>query len=208
MKKLFLFVSLLLFALNIPAKSMVEIWEALPDTMLPYMDRNHRLEMTEFLNMGLKGRVDHSLQGQSTMDTITSNYIHLTLNEAVDVHIKRLAYHDGDSILCVVKTWSAPDKESDIYFYTQDWRILDIPNPLEVYRTAEPGLARPDSMAPDEWDALASKVNFVLTGAALSPSNDNLQVFQSVPLLSIEDRDRIRPLLMSVSLKWNSRTFE
>lgn len=207
MKKFFLSATLFFLSLNVPAKSMVEIWEALPDTMLPYIDRNHRLEMTEFLNMGLKGEVDHSLRGQSIMDTITSNYIHLTLNETVEMHIKRLSYHDGDSVLCVVKTWSAPDRESDVYFYTQDWQRLDIPNPLELYRT-ELRLSRPDSMSVDEWDALASKVSFVLTGAALSASHDNLQVFQSVPLLSIEDRDKIRPLLMSVSLKWNGRAFE
>ena len=207
MKKFFLSATLFFLSLNVPAKSMVEIWEALPDTMLPYIDRNHRLEMTEFLNMGLKGEVDHSLRGQSIMDTITSNYIHLTLNETVEMHIKRLSYHDGDSVLCVVKTWSAPDRESDVYFYTQDWQRLDIPNPLELYRT-ELRLSRPDSMSVDEWDTLASKVSFVLTGAALSASHDNLQVFQSVPLLSIEDRDKIRPLLMSVSLKWNGRAFE
>lgn len=207
MKKLFLAVSLFFLALNSPAKSMVEVWKTLPDTMLPYIDSNHRLEMTEFLNMGLKGDVDHSLQGQSTMDTITSDYIHLSLNEAVEMHIKRLAYQDGDSILCIVKTWSAPDKESDVYFYTQDWQRLDLPNPLEMYRT-ELKLSHPDSISVDEWDTFVSKVSFVLTGAALSASNDNLQVFQSVPLLSIEDRDKIRPLLKSVSLKWNGRTFE
>jgi hypothetical protein len=207
MKKLFLAVSLFFLALNSPAKSMVEVWKTLPDTMLPYIDRNHRLEMTEFLNMGLKGDVDHSLQGQSTMDTITSDYIHLSLNEAVEMHIKRLAYQDGDSILCIVKTWSAPDKESDVYFYTQDWQSIDIPNPLESYRKGL-NLLRPDSMPEDECDALASKVSFVLTGAALSASSDNLLVFQSAPLLSIEDCDKIRPLLKSVSLKWNGRTFK
>lgn len=207
MKKVILSLSLFFLSLNISAKSMVEIWESLPDTLLPYIDRNHRLEMTEFLNMRLKGEVEHSLRGQSVMDTITSNYIHLTLNEAVDMHIKRLAYHDGDSVLCVVKTWSAPEKESDVYFYTQDWQRLNIPNPLELYRK-ELRISRPDSMSVDEWDALASKVSFVLTGAALSASHDNLQVFQSAPLLSIEDRDKICPLLMSVSLKWNGRAFE
>ncbi|MGI6243037.1 MAG: DUF3256 family protein [Prevotella sp.] len=207
MKRLILSVSLLLFTLTISAKSMVEVWETIPDAMLPYIDRNHRLEMTEFLSMGLKGEVNHSLQGQSEMDTITSNYIHLTLNESVEMHIKRLAYNNGDSILCVVKTWSAPDKESEVHFYTQDWQKLDIPNPLEAYKT-EFKLIRPDSMSVEKFEALSSKVNFILTGAALSASNDNLQVFQSVPLLSTEDRDKIQPLLMSISLKWDGRTFK
>ena len=49
----------LLVSLSSMAKSMVEIWSSIPDSVIPYIDRTHRLEMTDFIKMGLKGDVNH-----------------------------------------------------------------------------------------------------------------------------------------------------
>jgi hypothetical protein len=99
MKKNIAFLLLLLFlqALSISAKSMLEIWKSMPDSMLPYIDRNHRQEMTDFIAMGLKGDVDNLLQGKSIMDTLTQSYIHVTLNESAIMQLRRLPFKGGDS---------------------------------------------------------------------------------------------------------------
>lgn len=80
--------------------------------------------MTSFIDMGLKGDVDNQLGSKSVMDTITNDYIHLTLSAQLSMAIKRLAVAGGDSVLCVVRTWSAPEKESSALLYDQNWNLI------------------------------------------------------------------------------------
>ena len=207
MKKFCLLFFALILSLDISSKSMAELWQSMPDSVIPYIDRTQRQEMTEFISMGVEGKVRHSLLGESKMDTISSDYIHLTLSESMEMEMKRLPFQDGDSILCVVKTWSAPCRESEMYFYTQDWQEVEIPNPLVRYR-GEVRLSRPDTMSVETFEYLSHQVGFVLTAASLSGSDDTLNVYQSVPLLPTEDNERLKPMLTTVSMKWNGHCFE
>lgn len=207
MKKFCLLFFALILSLDISSKSMAELWQSMPDSVIPYIDRTQRQEMTEFISMGVEGKVRHSLQGESKMDTISSDYIHLTLSESMEMEMKRLPFQDGDSILCVVKTWSAPCRESEMYFYTQDWQEVEIPNPLVRYR-GEVRLSRPDTMSVETFEYLSHQVGFVLTAASLSGSDNTLNVYQSVPLLPTEDNEKLKPMLTTVSMKWNGHCFE
>jgi hypothetical protein len=207
MKKFCLLFLTLVLSLDMSSKSMAELWQTMPDSVIPYIDRAQRQEMMEFISMGVEGKVRHSLQGQSKMDTLSSDYIHLTLSESMEMEMKRLPFQDGDSILCVVKTWSAPCRESEVYFYAQDWQDIEIPNPLVRYRD-EVQLSRPDTMSVETFKELSHQVGFVLTAASLSVSDDTLRVYQSVPLLSKEDSEKLKPMLTTVSMKWNGRRFE
>ena len=75
MRKLLVLSLFTLCTLTVGAKSMVDIWKAIPDSLMPYIDRKHRTEMVEFIRMGLKGDVDNLLGSKSTMDSLTSNFI-------------------------------------------------------------------------------------------------------------------------------------
>lgn len=207
MKKLFLLILILATSMDLSSKSMTELWQSIPDSIIPYIERNQRQEMTDFIAMGAKAKVRHALQGESKMDTITSDYIHLTLNEAMQMELKRLPHESGDSILCLVKTWGGPCRESEVYFYSQDWQPLAIATPLARYRE-NPLLSRPDTMSAEKFEELSHKVGFVLAAASLSPTDNSLSVYQSVPLLSAEDNQKMKTMLTPVSLKWNGQGFK
>lgn len=199
-----------LFSLGAQAKSMVEIWNAMPDSILPYIDRNHRLEMTEFIGMGLKGDVDNSLQGKSEMDTITADYIHLTLNENTVMQLKKLPYAHGDSIVCVVTTWSAPEGESQVRFFSQDWQPVSLGQPLTQHRLdslAGKMLVRPDTMSADRFDQLREKINFTMVKASLFEDSNDLELSLSVPLLSEDDKKDIQSILRLMNLKWTGENY-
>lgn len=207
MKKLFLLILILATSMDLSSKSMTELWQSIPDSIIPYIERSQRQEMTDFIAMGANAKVRHALQGESKMDTITSDYIHLTLNESMQMELKRLPHEGGDSILCLVKTWGGPCQESEVYFYSQDWQLLAITNPLARYRE-NPLLSRPDTMSAEKFEELSHKVGFVLAAASLSPTDNSLSVYQSVPLLSAEDNQKIKTMLTPVSLKWNGQGFK
>ena len=206
MKKLFLLILILATSMDLSSKSMTELWQSIPDSIIPYIERSQRQEMTDFIAMA-KAKVRHALQGDSKMATITSDYIHLTLNESMQMELKRLPHEGGDSILCLVKTWGGPCQESEVYFYSQDWQPLAIANPLVRYRE-NPLLSRPDTMSAEKFEEMSHKVGFVLAAASLSPTDNSLSVYQSVPLLSAEDNQKIKTMLTPVSLKWDGQDFK
>ena len=118
---------IILFAfasLTVSAKSMREIWLSMPDSMVRYLNKSKRIEFLDYVDMKVKTDVKNLLQGSSVMDTITSNYLSVKLNEASTIQMKLLPVRGSDSLLCVVRTYSAPATESTVNFFTQDWQPL------------------------------------------------------------------------------------
>lgn len=210
MKKKILLLLSLAAALQLQAKSMVELWNAMPDSVIPYIDRNHRLEMTEFIGMGLSGDVDNGLQGKSKMDTITADYIRLTLNESMVMQLKRLPSVTGDSLLCVVKTWLAPEPESELTLYTQDWQPLEQSQlvgdrPWADWRTAL--WTRPDTMAVADFDALRTATDLVLVAATLAPQTATITLQGTAPVALAADKPRLKAALPPRTFTWDGRAF-
>lgn len=190
---------LVLFAVVGNAKSMKDIWATIPDSLLPYIDRTHRLEMTDFIGMGLKGDVDNIMGSKSVMDTITDNFIQVTLSEASILQIKKMQQPDGDSILCLVQTWNGPESESVVNFYDQQWQRLDKNVDLKSYIPQL--LIRPDTMSMDNYDKLLGNIDFSMVKANLSPNSDELTITLSVPIADNSKKKLLKPLIKSLALK-------
>ena len=67
---------------NVYAKSIKEIWTSLPDSMLVYLDKNIRTECINLMETGMKPEVTNKLGGKTKIDTLTSNFISVTLTKA------------------------------------------------------------------------------------------------------------------------------
>lgn len=200
----------LLVSLSSMAKSMVEIWSSIPDSVIPYIDRTHRLEMTDFIKMGLKGDVNHSLGGKSEMDTITADYIHLTLNESVTMELKRLPREGEDSLLCVVTTCKGPAEESNVKFFTQEWQSIIVPKAFEggdYYELASRLTQRPDVMSKARYDELCAMIDPVMLSAKLSIADNVLHVKLSLPLLKADDQRKLSSVMNPIDLHWDGRGF-
>jgi hypothetical protein len=210
MRKLLVLSLLTLCTLTVDAKSMVDIWKAIPDSLMPYVDRKHRTEMVEFIRMGLKGDVDNLLGSKSTMDSLTSNFIQVRASEAMMMQIKRLPRQGSDSILCVVRTWFGPVKSSRIQLYTENWKPIEqdalgnrsLDSMLPMF------ISRPEGMSEDKFNELKISFDFLLPYASLVSYADDLQLSVSNPLPSQErniDFERVKKLII---LKWNGNIFK
>ena len=212
MKKNIAFLLLLLFlqALSISAKSMLEIWKSMPDSMLPYIDRNHRQEMTDFIAMGLKGDVDNLLQGKSIMDTLTQSYIHVTLNESAIMQLRRLPFNGGDSLVCVVRTWKGPVMESEVSFYNQDWQALDTHSMIEsgsLQALVPSLLVRPDTMSLSRFVELKGKFDPAMVNARLLVDSDDLEVTLSIPEHNSAIINELNAVVRLTRLKWDGEKY-
>lgn len=205
MKKLLLTFFVALSTLGISAKSMIEIWSSIPEELVPYVDNTHRLEMTDFIGMGLKGDVDNVMGSKSVMDTITNNFIHVTLSESATLEIKRLPMAEGDSILCVIRTWKAPEGESSVAFYDQNWEKID--KSLDIASYASQLYARPDTMSEGNYSDLVKNIDFTMVKASLSPSNEDLTLDLSVPTGNKDADMKLKSITKQKILHWNNGSY-
>lgn len=209
MKKLLVFVAALCASASINAKSLRELWVSMPDSLAPALNHNMRIEFADLQDMGVKPEVKNLLGENAEMDTLTTDFMQLASSPASTLQIKLLPYEGNDSILCMVRTFAAPEKESEVSFYNQHWERM--PNQLFFDKNVETLegylLAKPDTMSEEKYQGLISAIEPRMFYANLS-QKDNSIVFQlSLPLVSKEEKTQLNALLMQRKLKWNGKTF-
>lgn len=181
---------------------MRDIFQAMPDSLTPYLTRNNRLDMIDFRESSMKAEIDNSLGGKSTLDTLTSNYLHLTLNEATTMEMKllessRLLDDTTKTIVCVATTYA--NVESDITFFTSKWHRLAIP--LNYDRQSL--IVRPDTMAADTYQELSKLASDFHVVAKLSPETSSIELTPTFPNINAEDRTKIESLKRKITLKYD-----
>ena len=172
-------------SLAVSAKSMREIWLSMPDSMVRYLNKNKRIEFLDYVDMKVKTDVKNLLQGSSVMDTITSNYLSVKLNEASSIQMRLLPVRGSDSLLCIIRTYSAPAAESVVQL-----------------------IAKPDTMSEQRFAELRAMIEPVMVQAELSAESDELFLQLSMPLLNSEDKKAIGSIISQRKIKWNGETFK
>lgn len=198
---LFLFLSLTCVG-DAVGKNIQDIWLSMPDSVIPFIDRSHRIEMLDFANMGVAVQVDNQLRGKSRMDTLTADFIGVGLTERSSMQIKLLPFVGGDSILCVVHSYQSDAVESTVAFYDGDWERISIPLPQM------PLPQRPDTMGQETYARLLSCLEPHMSYAELSPADDCLRMGWSLPLLTKDERRQMEALQLQRTYCWNGTKFE
>ena len=117
--------------------SMRDVFRAMPDSLLPYLTANNRLDFIDFIDSGMKAEVRNSLGGQSLMTSLTADSLSLTLNDQsrVDIMLLDIECEPIDSCSQVVAlVWTvgkAPLPQETLFeCYSVRWRKLDALPPL------------------------------------------------------------------------------
>lgn len=202
-------ISLLFLTVSVTAgaKSMRELWLTIPDSLMPYVDKNHRIEMVEFLGMNLRGDVDNLFGSKSEMDTLTNDYAALTLNEAMEVQLKRLPMNGSDSIVCMLRTIKGPAPESELIFFTQDWQPTNLPSPLNYANrnaTAQRLICRPDTMSETRFNELKAMLSPILVSGKLFCDSNRLQLQVSVPTEYAEQKALLKQITPPMDWIWEN----
>lgn len=211
MKKI-LILLFVVFATVGQAKTMREMLVAMPDSVVPYLNKNMRLELVELMDMHVAPEVKNSLAGVSKIDTLTADYLQLTLNKVTTLEMKLLARgENGDSLLCMIKTLEAPEKESEISFFSQQWEPLDLHGMFDgkdLGALTETLLAKPDTMSAERYQELKAMVEPRMVYATFSEIGNDVVFNLSLPLLVEEDKMAVKAILLQRKFKWNGITFK
>lgn len=183
----------------------------MPDSMIPYLNYNQRIELLDFINLNVKSEVRNLLGDSTVLDTLSTDYLHLTASPSMVIELKMLPCTHADSILCMIKTLSSPELESTIEFYDKDWNRLPSETMFDgaSLDSIRSGLALSLSAISDEKGIrLINVPDPILMYTTLNPSTNEILFQLSIPLTNEEEKKEIKGNILPKKLKWAGKMFK
>lgn len=138
MKRLFLTLSLitLLCTLSSAQQKIKDVFLQMPDSLLPYLSTNSRLDFIDFMESGMKAGVQNELGGKSEMLSLTDDKIDLQVSNALQMTMRLMPVKEAvdscSQVICVIKTYGKEAPESRIEVYSVKWHSLDVADYLTL----------------------------------------------------------------------------
>ena len=183
----------------------------MPKEVVPYLDKEQLAELAQFASKGVSS-VKNTLEGQTTVDSISADYLRLKLSDFSTLQMRLLSVGDTAQILCVVKTVKRPVADSRVAFYDTQWKRVDTPQGLPVLADID-GLLdefteRPDTMSVERYEELRGWIEPVLLQVDASTSPDVLVYELSMPLLNNDDRRQLAVVMRRQLYRWDGAKFK
>ncbi len=206
-------ISLMCAVLVMPvaAHDIKSIWKTVPDSVVLALDKVRRLEMLDLVDYNVKAEVNNRFGSTSVMDTITSSYLHITMGKSSELSVRLLPTADGDTLICLLATFKAPEAESTINFYTPEWQCLEASLYLPFAKlsdVADSLICRPDTMSAELYSQLCSQIVVPLVSASSSVESPDLELVLSLPMLPVDERGKVEALLVRRKLVWTGRQYD
>lgn len=214
---------LLLLPLTVGAQTVRDLWLSMPPSLAPYLSTSLRTQCLDFYNMHTDAQTDNALKGKSRIDTLTSTFLAATLSKAHTLQMKLLpasgsglgsALGSGsgsssslsscDSVLCVVRSWYGPKRDSEVQLFDRQWKPLQAP----LTFSADSFVCRPDTMSEERFSRLVALLDPIMFSVSLSPAENVLLVKLSPVVPNPEDEKAIEQILVQRKLKWDGKTFK
>ena len=160
---------------------MRDVFAAMPDSILPMVTKNNRLDCIDFIENNMEARVRNKVDEYVTLEALTPDYAR-----------------------CVVTTVQVGEEntsrrleDSTIRFYHTDWTplnstVFSAPS-LETYFTA---------LSPGIDAARRSLGSFHPVKLQLSPEDSTLTATLQTAALSADERETVREVVKPVVMQW------
>ena len=119
--------------------AIADYFREIPDSILPTLSLNNRLDMLDFMESKMKAEVTNSLGGKSEMTLLTDSTLSIHMSKALKVDMLLLtpeasADTDSEEVLCLIETFGCDSlsQESKVRFFTLSWELLNEPPQLSV----------------------------------------------------------------------------
>lgn len=109
-----------------------------------------------------------------------------------------------DSVLCVVRSWDGPKRDSEVQLFDRQWKPLQAP----LTFSTDSFVCRPDTMSEERFSRLVALLDPIMFSVSLSPAENVLLVKLSPVVPNPEDEKAIEQILVQRKLKWDGKTFK
>ena len=218
---------LLLLPLTVGAQTVRDLWLSMPPSLAPYLSTSLRTQCLDFYDMHTDAQTDNALKGKSRIDTLTSTFLAATLSKAHTLQMKLLpasgsgsgsasassmvsgsgsssSLSSCDSVLCVVRSWDGPKRDSEVQLFDRQWKPLQAP----LTFSADSFVCRPDTMSEERFSRLVALLDPIMFSVSLSPAENVLLVKLSPVVPNPEEEKAIEQILVQRKLKWDGKTFK
>ena len=207
MKRLLFFMVLVFISVDVSAqRKMRDFIKTMPDSLVPYLNTTKRTELVDFYEMRADAVTNNLLMENTVLDSLTAIYADIRLNESSRMQLGLLTQENGDTLICVLRTYLGEAPETTIAFYDEMWRLRDASLYLSPVDTTSL-MQRPDTMTVERYEQLVRLVDPVMVAAEMLPSVKSLTFSLSIPLLSEADKKELKTILVQRNLNWNGRKF-
>ena len=209
MKSFLISILLVFSAIMAEAQKMDEVFIKMPDDIVIQLEEAWRKDLVEIYKSGKPAILENTMQGKSTLQKLTDNYLLLQSTEHSSVELKLLPLVNNTYIICMVETVYAPVADSRVSFYTTEWQPFAT-NDMYTPVTENVFLKNVNEVSQQELISIPV-LNIFLVKYSLNSENTTLLAeYTSPQYLDEESRSKLKPLLKTNSkeYKWNSGRFE
>lgn len=203
--QLILFFSII-HLLSAHSENIAKVFSSMPDSLLPLLTEKNRHDMLDFYNNHMEAKVRNRLNDYVQLDTLTEDFLHLTLSKVSTLEMKMLMTTDSVPIIVLVRTIGAPAQDSHVTFYNHDWQQLQWLH-LPDSDTEDFFSDVPDSVRMDMSLVQRSIDDLRLVKASLSPEESVITLQVSVEELARDEKQIARRYLVPVRYRWTGREF-
>ena len=209
MRRYLSFFALLFCFLSVFGQDMKTVFVAMPDSLTPLLTKVNKEDCIDFLASNMKAEVKNRFDKPAEMKVLTEDYMQLQMTENSTLEMKLLPLNDSVKVVCMVKTVCASACDSNIHFYSSDWKeelssadFLQKPSQDAFFLQADP--------ASEEYVLAKKTADVNLMKAVLSKEDASLTFIYTTPdYMNKETREKLEPYLRKepVVLKWQEGKF-
>lgn len=194
-------------SVTLQAQTAKDAFLAMPDSLLPYLTKNNKLDMPDFLASKMPARVKNKLDQTTEMKQLTPDYLFLQTGENSSFQLKVLplpaSSSIGKNLIAVIYTVNGPASDSRISFYTSDWK-KGLPTETYFKQPSFP-LELNDTVSLEIRTRIQDILSIPFTSLKFIPENSDLLVSDSrLEYLDDESKAFLKPYFTpaTVTMKW------
>lgn len=196
-------------AMSAMAQDMKSVFVAMPDSIAPLLTKVNREDCIDFLASNMKAEVRNRFGNTAEMKELTDDYTYMQTSSVSAMELKLLPVNDSTKVICMVKTVCSSACDSDIRFYSSDWKEeLEAKKLLQMPKAEDFFL--PNDTLSEEGVLIRKKADMHLMKASLSKDDASLTFIYTTPeYLNEEDKEKLLPHLRKepVVLRWQEGKF-
>lgn len=107
--------------------SLRKLFVEMPDSIIPYLSHNNRLDLLDFMDSNMKAEVTNEFSGKSVMTSLSEDSISIQLNESsrVEIFLLEVEPVNNDShVIALVRSLfiEGEQMETDVEYYSVEWK--------------------------------------------------------------------------------------
>ncbi len=210
MKRIVLLCLLVMSVLPLKAQDMAAVFIAMPDEYVPQLEDAWRKDLVDLYRSNGKAQLKNNMNGYSSLEKLTDNYLLLQSTERTTVEMKLLPLVNNTFVICQVVTVKGSVADSRVSFFSPDWKPLDATDMLTP--VAADWFIREDAdKSSVTYIESTSRLDMDLFRFQLSPDDYTLtQVYTTPEYLDKETQKKLKPFLKDAPkvFTWKKSSFE